>query len=164
MPSVPKPTNMTINEMIPDRTDPARDPRFWCLPPVRDSPNDTSGRFPMYLVAQGRQVGSGTTGMFGLWLWHRHADCAGRTVVKAMVSGHSSGTQGGHRTMAGCVAEWQEHCLLSVHPHPADLMRADKPHPLSLVPATTSTSPISSKAALGPPRARQVDPAIRAAL
>ncbi|KAJ7794011.1 hypothetical protein B0H14DRAFT_2622306 [Mycena olivaceomarginata] len=139
---------MTINEMIPDRTDPARDPRFWCLPPVHDSPNDTSGRFPMYLVAQGRQVG----------VWHNWR------VVKAMVSGHSSGAQRGHWAMAGCVAEWQEHCLLSMHPHPADPACADKPCPLSLVPATTSTSPISHKAALGPPEARQVDPAVCAAL
>lgn len=54
---VPTATNMTINEMIPDRTNPAHDPRFWCLPPVRDSPNGKPGRFPMYLVSQGRKVG-----------------------------------------------------------------------------------------------------------
>jgi hypothetical protein len=44
-----------------------------------------------------------------------------RTVVKSMVSGHPSGAQRGHHTMAGCIAEWQEHCALGVHPHPAAL-------------------------------------------
>ncbi|KAJ7686441.1 hypothetical protein B0H14DRAFT_3534560 [Mycena olivaceomarginata] len=135
---VPMATNMTINEMIPDRTNPAHDPRFWCLPPVCDSPNGTPGRFPMYLVSQGRKVG----------VWHNW------TVVKAMVSGHRSGAQCGHRTMAGCVAEWQEHCLLSVHPHPADPVRTDNPRSPSPAPATatlTPTSPISTiKATQGP--------------
>jgi hypothetical protein len=57
MPPVLLPTNMTIDEMIPDHTNPGHDPRFWCLPPVRDKPNGTPGNYPMYLVSQGRQVG-----------------------------------------------------------------------------------------------------------
>ncbi|KAJ7711945.1 hypothetical protein B0H14DRAFT_3524242 [Mycena olivaceomarginata] len=92
---------MTKAEMIPDRENPAHNPAFWCLPPVRDAPTG-GGRFPMYLVTQGKSVG----------IWHNW------TVVKAMVSGHPSGAQRGHQTMEDCVAEWQTHCLLGVRPHP----------------------------------------------
>jgi hypothetical protein len=52
--------NMTAEEMIPDLRDPERDSRFWCLPPVHDTPSESEGgrdRFPMYLVSQGRRVG-----------------------------------------------------------------------------------------------------------
>ncbi|KAJ7747586.1 hypothetical protein B0H14DRAFT_3514010 [Mycena olivaceomarginata] len=104
------PASMTAEEMIPDVRDPERDSRFWCLPPVRDMPSEGKGgrdRFPMYLVSQGRRVG----------VWHNW------TVVKAMVSGHPSGAQRGHQTIEGCIAEWQQHCLLGVHPHPAEPQR-----------------------------------------
>ncbi|KAJ7861844.1 hypothetical protein B0H14DRAFT_3445100 [Mycena olivaceomarginata] len=147
MPPVLLPTNMTIDEMIPDHTNPGHDPRFWCLPPVRDKPNGTPGNYPMYLVSQGRQVG----------VWHNW------TVVKAMVTRHPSGAQRGHKTMVGCVAEWQEHCLLGVHPHPAEPKRLPTP-------ATNTTTPVSPFAAIktipGPPRSRgrHVDPGLQAEL
>ncbi|KAJ6528205.1 hypothetical protein B0H19DRAFT_1274999 [Mycena capillaripes] len=103
-------TNMTIDEMVPDTVNPAHNPRFWCLPPIRDEPSEggNRGNFPMYLVTQGKAVG----------IWHNW------TVVKAMVSGHPSGAQHGHQTQEGCVVEWQEHCALGVHPHLADPQRA----------------------------------------
>ncbi|KAJ7933638.1 hypothetical protein B0H13DRAFT_1855881 [Mycena leptocephala] len=46
------PMNMTHAEMIPDTHNPTHDPRFWCLPPVRDIPSETgrSGKFPMTIV------------------------------------------------------------------------------------------------------------------
>ncbi|KAJ7832281.1 hypothetical protein B0H13DRAFT_2371030 [Mycena leptocephala] len=100
------PTNMTADEMIPDTTHSSHDPQFWCLPPVWDQPSEgaTQGKFPMYLVTQGRKVG----------VWHNW------TVVKPMVSGYPSGAYRGHKTMNSCVLEWQEHCALGVHPHPVD--------------------------------------------
>ncbi|KAJ6476009.1 hypothetical protein C8R47DRAFT_1220476 [Mycena vitilis] len=101
-------TNMTAQEMVPD-TRPGRNPAFWCLPPVRDEPSDVQiGRYAMYLVTQGKKVG----------VWHNW------TVVQTMVSGHPSGSQRGHSTMDGCVAEWQGHCSLGVHPHPAESPRS----------------------------------------
>jgi hypothetical protein len=58
MPPTLPPTNMTAEEMIPDTVNPAHDPKFWCLPPVRDQPSEYhKNRFPMYLVTQGRAVG-----------------------------------------------------------------------------------------------------------
>ncbi|KAJ7792209.1 hypothetical protein B0H14DRAFT_2624116 [Mycena olivaceomarginata] len=97
------PTNMRPEEMVPDHSNPGHDPRYWCLPPVRDVPREGSrSRYPMYLVTQGRCVG----------IWHSW------TIVKAMVSGYPSAAQRGHRTMDACIAEWQEHCTLGVHPHP----------------------------------------------
>jgi hypothetical protein len=57
LPTLP-PTNMTAEEMIPDTINPAHDPNFWCLPPVRDQPSKRQkNRYPMYLVTQGRVVG-----------------------------------------------------------------------------------------------------------
>ncbi|KAJ7687209.1 hypothetical protein B0H14DRAFT_899978 [Mycena olivaceomarginata] len=55
-----------------------------------------------------------------------------------MVSGHPSGAQCGHRSMQGCIDEWQEHCALGVHPHPA-------------APPTPSVPP---RATAGPPSTR----------
>ncbi|KAF8197628.1 hypothetical protein K438DRAFT_1759769 [Mycena galopus ATCC 62051] len=48
-----------------------------------------------------------------------------RTVAKAMVDGHPSGAQHGHQAMESCVTEWQQHCLLGVHPHPLAPVRID---------------------------------------
>ncbi|KAJ7439915.1 hypothetical protein B0H11DRAFT_1934144 [Mycena galericulata] len=99
------PTNMTPEEMIPDRDNPDHDSEYWCLPPIRDTPSDRrGGGYPMYLVAQGTIVG----------VWHNW------TVAKSMVDGYPQGSQSGHRTREGCVREWQEHCMLGVHPHPVD--------------------------------------------
>ncbi|KAJ7028995.1 hypothetical protein C8F04DRAFT_1265390 [Mycena alexandri] len=98
---------MTADEMIPDTEDAAHDSRFWCLPPVRDSPSESGhrgGNFPMYLVTQGFKVG----------VWYNW------TAVHAMVDGYPSGSQRGHQTMEGCVREWQLHCPLGVHPHSSD--------------------------------------------
>jgi hypothetical protein len=56
-PALP-PTNMTAEEMIPDTVNPEHDSQFWCLPPIRDAPSESHvGRFPMYLVSQGKSVG-----------------------------------------------------------------------------------------------------------
>ncbi|KAJ7238551.1 hypothetical protein B0H12DRAFT_1075226 [Mycena haematopus] len=109
-----KRTNMTAQEMVPDSTNPAHDPRYWCLPPVRDQPSPTGrGSRRLYLVTQGKVVG----------IWHNW------TVVKAMVSGYSEGAVRGHDTMEGCVAEWQQHCALGVHPHPAMPANPETPIP-----------------------------------
>jgi hypothetical protein len=70
MPPALMKTNMTTAEMIPD---PAHNPQFWCLPPVRDRPSSV-GRYPMYLVSQGRQVGvwhNWYVGCLALGAWHR---------------------------------------------------------------------------------------------
>ncbi|KAJ7029324.1 hypothetical protein C8F04DRAFT_1264986 [Mycena alexandri] len=108
------PTNMTAEEMIPDTQNAAHNPRFWCLPPTRDSPSEGGhhgGNYPMYLVSQGWKVG----------IWHNW------TVVKTMVDGYPSGAQRGHRTVEGCVHEWQLHCALGVHPHMADPQAPARP-------------------------------------
>ncbi|KAJ6517555.1 hypothetical protein DFH09DRAFT_1332353 [Mycena vulgaris] len=98
------PTNMTAAEMVPDTRNPARDSRFWCLPPMRGGNGNGDGHFPMYLVTQGRIV--------GVWKsW---------TVTKAMVDGFPAGAQRGHHSERACVEEWQLHCVLGVHPHPVD--------------------------------------------
>ncbi|KAJ7806240.1 hypothetical protein B0H14DRAFT_3484228 [Mycena olivaceomarginata] len=69
MTAMASPTNMTSTDMIPELDNTAHDPRFWCLPPVRDESSEAgTGNFPMYLVTQGRSVG----------VWHNW------TVVKAM--------------------------------------------------------------------------------
>ncbi|KAJ7888646.1 hypothetical protein B0H14DRAFT_3430053 [Mycena olivaceomarginata] len=113
MPPTLTPTNMKREEMVPETDNPVHNPLYWCLPPVRDEPSEGGvDRFAMYLVSQGRSVG----------VWHNW------TVVEAMVSGYPSGAQRGHHTMQGCIAEWQQHCLLGVHPHPAD--PAHVAHPL----------------------------------
>ncbi|KAJ7908409.1 hypothetical protein B0H13DRAFT_2331394 [Mycena leptocephala] len=102
------PTNMRREDMIPDCINPAHDSQFWCVPPMRDSPNNPvqggGGKFPFYLVTQGHQVG----------IWRNW------TIVKAMVDGYPSGAQCGHQTVEACVDEWQLHCPHGVHPHPAD--------------------------------------------
>ncbi|KAJ7740186.1 hypothetical protein DFH07DRAFT_965370 [Mycena maculata] len=73
---------MKAEEMIPDTQDPARDCRYWCLPPIHGG--QTDGRYPMYLVTQGHRV--------GVWKsW---------TVTKAMVDGYPGGAQCGHRSEA----------------------------------------------------------------
>jgi hypothetical protein len=72
-------------------------------------------------------------------------------VVKAMVSHYPSGTQRDHRTMQGCIVEWQQHCLLGVHPHPAD------PVHVACVPVTMGTNAGPSRV-----RARPVDPQLQA--
>ncbi|KAJ7432956.1 hypothetical protein B0H11DRAFT_2259903 [Mycena galericulata] len=99
-------THMTAAEMIPDDLNPLHDRRYWCLPPVCDRPSEAgnTGRFPVYLVGQGRIVG----------IWHNW------TAVESMVTGFPGGSQRGHQSQEGCVREWQVHCALGVHPHPAD--------------------------------------------
>jgi hypothetical protein len=56
--SSPTPTNMTLGEMIPDTENPEHDAHYWCLPPIREvEGGEEGGRYPMYLVTQGRKVG-----------------------------------------------------------------------------------------------------------
>ncbi|KAJ7754742.1 hypothetical protein B0H14DRAFT_2635368 [Mycena olivaceomarginata] len=132
MPPVLTPTNMTMEEMVPETGNPAHNPRYWCLPPVRDEPSEDE-------IDGGEVSGFGTIGP--------------RTLVKAMVSGYPSGAQRGHHTMQGCIAEWQQHCPLGVHPHPAD-------------PAYMARAPDAMRANSGPSgtRARPVDPRFQAQL
>ncbi|KAJ7767525.1 hypothetical protein DFH07DRAFT_769620 [Mycena maculata] len=129
-------TNITAAEVIPDTANPDHDPRFWCLPPVRDNPSE------------GRVVG----------IWHNW------TVVDAMVSGFPGGAQRGHHTRDGCVHEWQEHCALGLHPHPMDprLSAAARATEES-TPATTAQAPGSNvRRPLG--QGRPVDAALQADL
>ncbi|KAJ7812083.1 hypothetical protein B0H14DRAFT_2606037 [Mycena olivaceomarginata] len=72
-----------------------------------------------------------------------------RTVVKAMVSGYPSGAQHGHHTMEGCIAEWQEHCALGVHPHPAVPQQA---RPALSSASATPTTPAIHTAPVPPSR------------
>ncbi|KAF8182179.1 hypothetical protein K438DRAFT_1956291 [Mycena galopus ATCC 62051] len=121
-------TNMKLEDVIPDVSNPTHDPRFWCLPPVNDKPAPGRSESKMYLVTQGRKVG----------VWYNW------TVVKAMVDGHSSGAQRAHTSMAACVAKWQEHCALGVHPHPPAPAQLLNLSTLSLATSDEEGSPISS--------------------
>jgi hypothetical protein len=50
-------TNLPVEEMIPDTS---RDPRYWCLPPMRDDLDSVvaiGGGFEFHLVTVGREVG-----------------------------------------------------------------------------------------------------------
>ncbi|KAJ7238451.1 hypothetical protein C8J57DRAFT_1528761 [Mycena rebaudengoi] len=102
-------TNMAAGEVVPDTQNAGHDPRYWCLPPQRDSPNvvvgePNKGKYSFYLVTQGRVVGT----------WRNW------TIAEAMILGYSGAAHRGHHTYDGCVIEWQQHCALGVHPHPAD--------------------------------------------
>jgi hypothetical protein len=44
-----------------------------------------------------------------------------------MVTGYPSNGHKGHHSYAGCVREWQQLCLLGVHPHPVDPASVAKP-------------------------------------
>ncbi|KAJ7234291.1 hypothetical protein C8J57DRAFT_1531831 [Mycena rebaudengoi] len=138
-------TNMTVSEMVPDTQNAAHDPRYWCLPPQRDSPNavvgePNKGKFTLYLVTQGQVVGT----------WRNW------TVAKAMITGFSGASHRGHRSYEACVVEWQQHCALGVHPHPADpaLVGADG----------TGSGPEDKLAAAKVPswKGKAVDPALQA--
>ncbi|KAJ7446789.1 hypothetical protein FB451DRAFT_1412198 [Mycena latifolia] len=100
-------TNMTEDEMVPNTCTEGHDPRYWCLPPMRDDPDDvveTSGGYEFHLVTVGHKVGA----------WRNW------TVAKAMLTGYPDSTHKGHRSYEGCRIEWQEHCKLGLHPHPPD--------------------------------------------
>jgi hypothetical protein len=63
-----------------------------------------------------------------------------------MVSGFPGGAQRGHKSIAGCIAEWQVHCRLGVHPHPADpraAIIADSSPPPPWSPPHENISPVS---------------------
>ncbi|KAJ7121794.1 hypothetical protein C8R43DRAFT_1136479 [Mycena crocata] len=100
------PTNITQEEMIPDQDNPAHDSRYWCLPPRRDREAlpQQGGRYPMYLVTQGR-----ICGIWKSWL-----------ITKSMVDGYPAGAQRGHQSVEACIDEWQLGCSLGLHPHPVD--------------------------------------------
>jgi hypothetical protein len=52
--------NMTLEEVVPDTMTEGHDPRFWCLPPMREDLNvvvRNGGGYEFYLVTQGRKVG-----------------------------------------------------------------------------------------------------------
>ncbi|KAJ7160852.1 hypothetical protein C8R46DRAFT_1038073 [Mycena filopes] len=98
-------TQMTAAEMIPDTTNPAHDPEFWCLPPSWDDDAEVvphRGRYPMYLVTNGRRNG----------IWRNW------TAVEAVVSGFPSAGYRGHQSVEGCIREWQVQCQLGRHAHP----------------------------------------------
>jgi hypothetical protein len=120
-PSLPK-TNMTADEMIPDTQTKGHDPRYWCLPPMREDPDSVvaiGGGYEFHLVSQGRQVGVWKSWCVWSYTISVRLICH-RTAAKAMVSGYPDGAHKGHHTYAGCIGEWQVHCQLGVHPHPAD--------------------------------------------
>ncbi|KAK7050157.1 hypothetical protein R3P38DRAFT_3173223 [Favolaschia claudopus] len=103
------PTNMTAAEMVPDTSNPDHDPNFWCLPPPRDTA--VSGRergFGMYLITHGRSVG----------VWHNWQVVRSSTLARAMITGFPGAAYRKHANLQACVEEWQQHCLLGVHPHP----------------------------------------------
>ncbi|KAJ7357905.1 hypothetical protein DFH08DRAFT_953112 [Mycena albidolilacea] len=100
-------TNLQLDEMVPDFNTPGHDSRFWCLPPERedlDAVVPITGGFEFHLVTQGREVG-----VWRNWM-----------VAQAMVSGYQHAGYKGHHSYTSCVVEWQAHCTLGVHPHPAD--------------------------------------------
>ncbi|KAJ7707078.1 hypothetical protein B0H16DRAFT_1746637 [Mycena metata] len=98
-------TNMTAADVIPNTLNPAHDSRYWCVARMHDTASERmpGGSYPMYLVTQGRKVG----------IWNNW------TAAEAMVTEYPSAGYRGHHTVEGCVQEWQAHCQLGVHPHPA---------------------------------------------
>ncbi|KAJ7076774.1 hypothetical protein C8R43DRAFT_966172 [Mycena crocata] len=102
--------NLPPQDMVPDQNNPAHNPRFWYLPPIRDDLDEVvmvgwgNSNYEFHLVTEGREVG----------VWRSW------TVAKEMVSGYPRNGHKGHHTYAGCIAEWQQHCPLGKHPHPVD--------------------------------------------
>ncbi|KAJ7102034.1 hypothetical protein C8R44DRAFT_887810 [Mycena epipterygia] len=110
---------MAVGEMIPDTTNCAHDPRFWCLPPMHETEGgQQDGQYPLYLVTQG-------------------------TVVKAMVDGFPVGAQCGHHSVCACIEEWQVHCRLGVHPHPVEPLGAQTSSPPLSPPPSLPLPPMS---------------------
>ncbi|KAJ7113916.1 hypothetical protein C8R44DRAFT_881482 [Mycena epipterygia] len=121
--------NLPAEEMVPDTENEEHDPRYWCLPPVREdlSAPQSGGGQALHLVTNGHQVG-----IFQNW-----------TVAHAMVSGHPAGAHHGHKNVAGCVKEWQEHCVLGVHPHAPDPSLSRIPS-VSVAPRKTGSSSLGA--------------------
>jgi hypothetical protein len=76
-----------------------------------------------------------------------------RTVAQAMVTGFPNSAHKGHHSYKACVAEWQRHCLLGVHPHPVasrlpskSASTPQKEVAASSITTVSSISPISSVA------------------
>ncbi|KAJ7289820.1 hypothetical protein C8J57DRAFT_1494238 [Mycena rebaudengoi] len=144
-------TNMSASEMVPDTLNAAHDPRYWCLPPQRDSPNvvvgePNKGKHTFYLVSQGYVVGT----------WRNW------TVAKAMISGFSGAAHRGHRTYEGCVNEWQQHCALGVHPHPVDPALGATERTDNGPPAKGDKPAAPAPARLPSWKGKAVDPALQA--
>ncbi|KAJ7144878.1 hypothetical protein C8R43DRAFT_1130302 [Mycena crocata] len=100
------PAHLPEEEMIPETGNPNHDPQYWCLPPAREdleAPHRGGGK-PFHLVTHGH-----SNGIYRNW-----------TVAKVMVTNHPVGAHHGHDTVADCIAEWQHHCALGLHPHHAD--------------------------------------------
>ncbi|KAJ7707884.1 hypothetical protein B0H16DRAFT_1481518 [Mycena metata] len=85
---------MTAEEMILETNKPAHDPRFG-----------------VYHRCKTRPARMGSIAATFRCTW---------TAANTTVGGYPSGCQRGHQTMEGCVREWQVHCALGVHPHPAE--------------------------------------------
>ncbi|KAJ7340643.1 hypothetical protein DFH08DRAFT_874935 [Mycena albidolilacea] len=126
--------------MVPNETTEGHDPRYWCLPPVHYEPDAVSavgGGYEYHLVMRGREV--------GVWKdW---------TVAQAMVSGFPNSGHKRHHSYEACVAEWQRHWLLGVHPHPVasrlpskSASTPQKEVAASSITTVSSISPISSVA------------------
>ncbi|KAJ7118521.1 hypothetical protein C8R43DRAFT_1137268 [Mycena crocata] len=127
--------NLPLDEMVPDNRGAGRDPRYWCLPPIRDDANDEEVQSPRksnwayYLITRGRMVG----------VWRRW------TVAKLMVNGFPDAEHKGHHSYESCIAEWQQHCPLGVHPHPVDPSNARGTKGRGSAPAAKpGTAPLSS--------------------
>jgi hypothetical protein len=80
----------------------------------------------------------------------------GRTVTQAMVSGYQHAAYKGHHSYTSCVVEWQAHCALGVHPHPADPQNSK-----GKVPATHAKAPRRSSSMPAPRRSSGVMAALR---
>ncbi|KAJ7164599.1 hypothetical protein C8R43DRAFT_946414 [Mycena crocata] len=94
------------DDVLPDNRTAGRDPRFWCLPPMRDNVNLEVPRaqYRFYLVTRGRMVG----------VWRRWS------VAQLMTTGFPDAGYKGHDSYETCIAEWQEQCRMGMHPHPVD--------------------------------------------
>ncbi|KAJ7786798.1 hypothetical protein B0H14DRAFT_3506383 [Mycena olivaceomarginata] len=58
--TTPTKTNMKAAEMVPDTNTAGHDARYWCLPPMREDPDEVvavGNGYEFHLVSQGRQVG-----------------------------------------------------------------------------------------------------------
>ncbi|KAJ7109542.1 hypothetical protein C8R43DRAFT_962546 [Mycena crocata] len=94
------------DDVLPDNRTAGHNPRFWCLPPMRNDVNLEVPRaqYRFYLVTRGRMVG----------VWRRWS------VAQLMTTGFPDAGYKGHNSYKTCIAEWQEQCRMGVHPHPVD--------------------------------------------
>lgn len=76
-----------------------------------------------------------------------------------MAAGHAAGAYHGHNNVDECIVEWQRHCVLGIHPHPADPAWQAAP-PVSPKKLVVRRAEKSGSALIGTGRA--VDPKLQA--